>query len=144
MFSAKLQRWRCLNLKICSCFLGLSGGDHFCAFPRARVRLSAGRSRLSREAQALCCFAGANSIFYGNKLLTAQNPEADADHELLRDLGLTPQQPFSDSPPPAAIAASGGVIIRSPDNFHRGGITLAVREGFRDSPHATKPHNPLA
>src|SRR5208282_3965267 len=47
-------------------------------------------------------------------------------------------------PVPAAIAASGGVIIRSPDNFHRGGITLAVREGFRDSPHATKPHNLLA
>ncbi len=68
------------------------------AFPRAKVRLSAGRSRLSREAQALCFFAGANSIFYGNKLLTAQNPEADADRELLRDLGLIPQQPFSDSP----------------------------------------------
>jgi biotin synthase len=75
------------------------------AFPRAKVRLSAGRSRLSREAQALCFFAGANSIFYGNKLLTAQNPEADADHELLRDLGLIPQQPFSDSPPPAAVLA---------------------------------------
>ena len=66
------------------------------ALPRAKVRLSAGRSRLTREAQALCFFAGANSIFYGNKLLTAQNPEADADRELLRDLGLIPQQPFSE------------------------------------------------
>jgi biotin synthase len=71
-------------------------------FPRAKVRLSAGRTRLSREAQALCFFAGANSIFYGNKLLTAQNPEADADHELLRDLGLVPQPPFSDLPAPDA------------------------------------------
>jgi biotin synthase len=66
------------------------------ALPRSKVRLSAGRSRLTREAQALCFFAGANSIFYGNKLLTADNPEADADRELLRDLGLVPQQPFSE------------------------------------------------
>jgi len=71
------------------------------ALPRAKVRLSAGRSRLSREAQALCFFAGANSIFYGNKLLTAQNPETDADHMLLRDLGLVPQQSFSESVPAA-------------------------------------------
>jgi biotin synthase len=58
--------------------------------PRARVRMSAGRTRLSREAQALCFFAGANSIFYGNKLLTAANPGVDADRELLRaiDLGV--------------------------------------------------------
>jgi biotin synthase len=63
------------------------------AFPRARVRLSAGRTRLSREAQALCFFAGANSIFYGNKLLTAGNPEADADQKLLAELSLTPQLP---------------------------------------------------
>jgi biotin synthase len=72
------------------------------ALPRSKVRLSAGRSRLSREAQALCFFAGANSIFYGNKLLTAQNPEADADRELLRDLGLVPQRPFSESTNPDA------------------------------------------
>jgi biotin synthase len=58
------------------------------ALPRARVRLSAGRTRLSREGQALCFFAGANSIFYGDKLLTAANPGADADHALLKELGL--------------------------------------------------------
>jgi biotin synthase len=58
------------------------------ALPRARVRLSAGRTRLSREGQALCFFAGANSIFYGDKLLTAANPGVDADHALLRELGL--------------------------------------------------------
>ncbi|HSU85937.1 MAG TPA: hypothetical protein VLI42_04325, partial [Chthoniobacterales bacterium] len=56
--------------------------------PRARVRLAAGRTRLSREGQALCFFAGANSIFYGDKLLTAANPAADADVALLRKLGL--------------------------------------------------------
>jgi biotin synthase len=58
------------------------------ALPKARVRLAAGRTRISREGQALCFFAGANSIFYGNKLLTAKNPAADVDVVLLRDLGL--------------------------------------------------------
>ena len=58
------------------------------ALPQARVRLAAGRTRISREGQALCFFAGANSIFYGDKLLTAKNPDADADVALLRELGL--------------------------------------------------------
>src|SRR5438034_4613875 len=58
------------------------------ALPKARVRLAAGRTRLSREGQALCFFAGANSIFYGDKLLTAKNPAADVDVALLLDLGL--------------------------------------------------------
>ena len=58
------------------------------ALPKARVRLAAGRTRLTREGQALCFFAGANSIFYGNKLLTAANPAADADLQLLYQLGL--------------------------------------------------------
>ena len=61
--------------------------------PRAKVRLSAGRTRLSREGQALAFFAGANSIFYGDKLLTAQNPGVDADRELFRELDLVPQKP---------------------------------------------------
>lgn len=61
--------------------------------PRSRVRLSAGRTILSREAQALCFFAGANSIFFGDKLLTARNPAADADLELLTKLGLTRSLP---------------------------------------------------
>jgi biotin synthase len=58
------------------------------AIPKARVRLAAGRTRLTREGQALCFFAGANSIFFGDKLLTAANPTADADVTLLRQLGL--------------------------------------------------------
>jgi len=58
------------------------------ALPKARVRLAAGRTRISREGQALCFFAGANSIFYGDKLLTAKNPATDVDVGLLRELGL--------------------------------------------------------
>src|SRR5213592_895468 len=61
------------------------------ALPRARVRLAAGRTRISREGQALCFFAGANSIFYGDKLLTAKNPAADVDIVLLHELGLQVQ-----------------------------------------------------
>ncbi len=56
--------------------------------PKSRVRLSAGRSDLSREAQALCFLAGANSIFFGEQLLTTTNPQVAADEQLLRDLGL--------------------------------------------------------
>jgi biotin synthase len=63
------------------------------AFPRSRVRLSAGRDRMSRELQALCFLAGANSIFFGEKLLTAPNPSASADAELFRALGLPPAIP---------------------------------------------------
>jgi len=62
------------------------------ALPRSKVRLSAGRTMLSREAQALCFFAGANSIFFGGKLLTADNPSADEDLQLLAALGLAPNR----------------------------------------------------
>jgi biotin synthase len=58
--------------------------------PRSKVRLSAGRLALSREAQVLCFLAGANSIFYGEKLLTTGNPDVQADQALLRDAGLHP------------------------------------------------------
>src|SRR5437660_1967555 len=58
------------------------------AIPRARVRLAAGRTRITREGQALCFFAGANSIFFGDKLLTAENPAAPPVVRLLRQLGL--------------------------------------------------------
>ena len=58
------------------------------AIPKAKIRLSAGRTRLSDEAQALAFFAGANSIFYGEKLLTAKNPAVEKDRALLAKLGL--------------------------------------------------------
>jgi len=58
--------------------------------PNSYVRLSAGRENMSDEMQALCFLAGANSIFYGDKLLTTNNPEADHDKQLLKRLGITP------------------------------------------------------
>jgi biotin synthase len=72
--------------------------------PKAKIRLSAGRSLLSREAQALCFFAGANSVFYGDKLLTAENPGVDDDRNLLETLNLTAQAPYSDQPQPACCS----------------------------------------
>ena len=60
--------------------------------PTSRVRLSAGREQLSREAQILCLLAGADSIFYGDTLLTTGNPAAEADRELLAAAGVTPWQ----------------------------------------------------
>ena len=59
--------------------------------PRSHVRLSAGRSDFSDELQALCFFAGANSIFYGEKLLTTGNPDTAADRRLFDRLGLAPE-----------------------------------------------------
>jgi biotin synthase len=56
--------------------------------PKARVRLSAGRRELGEGIQALCFLAGANSIFYGDKLLTTGNPEVEADRDLFARLGL--------------------------------------------------------
>ncbi|WP_234843626.1 biotin synthase BioB [Sinorhizobium meliloti] len=60
--------------------------------PRSHVRLSAGRTEMSDEMQALCFFAGANSIFVGDTLLTADNPGEDCDAALFRRLGLKPMQ----------------------------------------------------
>ena len=60
------------------------------AMPKSMVRLSAGRENMSEEAQALCFLAGANSIFYGPKLLTTANPKQDQDRQLLAKLGMNP------------------------------------------------------
>ena len=58
--------------------------------PKSMVRIAAGREGMSREVQALCFLAGANSIFVGAKLLTTPLPGQDKDAELLADLGLKP------------------------------------------------------
>ncbi len=60
--------------------------------PHSRVRLSAGREKMTDEMQAMCFFAGANSIFYGCKLLTTSNPEENDDMSLLKRLGMHPEQ----------------------------------------------------
>ena len=64
--------------------------------PKTVVRLSAGRTQMSREAQALCFMAGANSIFAGDKLLTTPNPSFSEDMEMFKILGLKPREAFKD------------------------------------------------
>ena len=62
--------------------------------PQSVVRLSAGRTEMSKEAQALCFMAGAGSIFAGEKLLTTPNPDTHEDLEMLNALGLKAKAPF--------------------------------------------------
>lgn len=82
------------------------------ALPKTKVRLSAGRAQITPEGQALCFFAGANSIFYGSKLLTANNPRENEDTALLDKLGLRQMEPkpacmHTAEKEAAALAAAG-------------------------------------
>lgn len=73
--------------------------------PKTQVRLSAGRTQMSREGQALCFFAGANSIFAGDKLLTTPNPDINEDMDMFKALGIRPQLPFEKHPQPKTVDA---------------------------------------
>lgn len=72
------------------------------AFPKSVVRLSAGRTKMNMEAQALCFMAGASSIFAGDKLLTTPNPDFNEDKEMFEILGLIPKQSFADGEKPVS------------------------------------------
>ena len=78
--------------------------------PKTQVRLSAGRTQMSREGQAMCFFAGANSIFAGDKLLTTPNPDVDEDMAMFKELGLNPQKPFVKKSQPETIEAKDSKI----------------------------------
>ncbi|AMD85644.1 biotin synthase [Capnocytophaga haemolytica] len=73
--------------------------------PETQVRLSAGRTQMSPEGQAMCFFAGANSIFAGDKLLTTPNPDINADMQMLKALGMRLQKPFETHPHPTTVEA---------------------------------------
>ncbi|WMN60081.1 biotin synthase BioB [Pseudoalteromonas xiamenensis] len=76
--------------------------------PKSYVRLSAGRTQMNEQMQSMCFFAGANSIFYGDKLLTTENPEADADMLLLKKLGMRPEtrEDYSDEAYEASLSSA--------------------------------------
>ena len=80
--------------------------------PQSHVRLSAGREEMNEQMQALCFFAGANSIFYGEKLLTTANPAAEADMQLFAKLGIQPEASAQEetaetfAPPPSVTEQS--------------------------------------
>jgi biotin synthase len=73
--------------------------------PQTQVRLSAGRTDMSREGQAMCFFAGANSIFAGDKLLTTPNPDVNEDMKMFELLGLQPMKPFVKKSQPETVEA---------------------------------------
>jgi biotin synthase len=70
--------------------------------PKTVVRLSAGRTQMSLEGQALCFMAGANSIFAGDKLLTTPNPDFNSDMEMFKLLGLNPRKAFKGTTQPVS------------------------------------------
>ncbi len=78
--------------------------------PQTQVRLSAGRTQMTREGQAMCFFAGANSIFAGDKLLTTPNPDVAEDMKMFELLGLTPQKPFVKKAQPETVEAENSVL----------------------------------
>ncbi len=79
--------------------------------PQTQVRLSAGRMNMTREGQAMCFFAGANSIFAGDKLLTTPNPDVDEDMKMFEMLGLNPQKPFTKVSQPATVEAQDSQFL---------------------------------
>jgi len=83
--------------------------------PRSHVRLSAGRSQMSDEMQALCFLAGANSIFYGEQLLTTANPEMARDRALFARLGIEPEQSGDEVRNPSTVVAATRVARLEPN-----------------------------
>ena len=85
--------------------------------PKAMVRLSAGRTEMNEELQALCFLAGANSIFVGDKLLTTANPDRNDDFQLLEKLGLSSLDPdeAAGGSSPVGRAACGACLVFNED-----------------------------
>lgn len=95
-------------------------------FPTSIVRLSAGRTKMSMEAQALCFLAGAGSIFAGDKLLTTPNPEFNEDKEMFEILGLISKEPFVDQEQPQTVKWNG----QNESKPQNGKEDLCVKNGF--------------
>lgn len=91
--------------------------------PKSVVRLSAGRTSMSTEGQALCFLAGAGSIFAGDKLLTTPNPDIFEDLEMFDLLGLKPKKPFADAPKPE-IKESADYQVSEPVKWSRPGHVI--------------------
>tara|TARA_R110000772_G_scaffold141974_1_gene251676 strand:- start:5602 stop:6696 length:1095 start_codon:yes stop_codon:yes gene_type:complete len=94
--------------------------------PHTQVRLSAGRAEMSREGQAMCFFAGANSIFAGDKLLTTPNPDVNEDMEMFKILGLEPMKPFVKKAQPETVEAAESLL-----------------EGIGEKPRWTRPEHSI-
>jgi biotin synthase len=100
------------------------------AFPESVVRLSAGRTKMSMEGQALCFMAGASSIFAGEKLLTTPNPEFNEDVEMFKILGLTPKEAFADGEKPVSHPDAINERKKQEAIERQERIEAAKKEGF--------------
>jgi len=101
--------------------------------PHTQVRLSAGRTEMTREGQAMCFFAGANSIFAGDKLLTTPNPDVNEDMKMFELLGLKPQKPFVKKEQPVTVEASESKLhhLGEKPKWSRPGHTIERNEAAR-------------
>ena len=103
-------------------------------FPEAIVRLSAGRTKMNMEGQALCFMAGAGSIFAGDKLLTTPNPEFNEDKEMFDILGLVPKEPFKDGVQPVSLPDAQIEARKRKEKEREAELKLArenaIQEGF--------------
>lgn len=101
------------------------------AFPLSVVRLSAGRTKMSMEAQALCFMGGASSIFAGDKLLTTPNPEFNVDKEMFDILGLIPKESFQDGEKPVTLPDEK-IIARKQKEAERAAELAAAKSKPKD------------
>ncbi len=102
--------------------------------PNTQVRLSAGRTQMNREGQAMCFFAGANSIFAGDKLLTTPNPDVNEDMEMFKTLGLQPQKPFVKKAQPETVEADESKFkpLGEKPKWSRPGHTIERNEAAKE------------
>lgn len=100
--------------------------------PKTTVRLSAGRTSMTPEGQALCFLAGAGSIFAGDKLLTTPNPEAFEDLEMFNDLGLRPTAPYAKGEKPVIKADPGAPEEKTRIKWSRPGHKIERNEAKRN------------
>lgn len=98
--------------------------------PQTTVRLSAGRTSMSREGQAFCFMAGAASIFAGDKLLTTPNPDIEEDLEMFKMLGLTPTDPFAKHPQPETKTATANSDEKEKVKWSRPGHKIEKNIAF--------------
>jgi biotin synthase len=106
--------------------------------PGTTVRLSAGRTRMTPEGQALCFLAGAGSIFAGDKLLTTPNPEAFEDLEMFGALGLRPTQPYAKGQKPVIKADPGAPEGKTRIKWSRPGHVIERNEEKRKGSNQDK------
>ena len=107
--------------------------------PKTQVRLSAGRTQMSPEGQAMCFFAGANSIFAGDKLLTTPNPDVNEDKALFKALGIDMQAPFEKHPQRESLPAEESTpALGEKPKWSRPGHSIARNEEAKASSKAMK------